>query len=292
MARRTIVLVVALLLAAIAAFAVWQFLTNVQEEAEADLELVPVYRAQDFIAEGLEGDLIISQGRAVESQEELRFVPVNAITNEDQLRQALSGRVAAGPISQNSILTADQWVALTVDVKPLAESIPVGKQAMTILVDDERGVNGFIQPGDRVNLIVTIDVELRFEDTTTTGQDFTDGAPTEPEEQRESKTLTRYVLQGIPVLAVGRDIRPEEDAEANVVVPDPVTGEEETVDLQIGLLTLEVTPEQAEKLAYSYENASVWLTLVPTDFFEVETEGVTIDNLFDDLGILEGLIEP
>jgi Flp pilus assembly protein CpaB len=44
--------------------------------------------------------------------------------------------------------------------------------------------------------------------------------------------------------------------------------------------TLEVTPEQAERIAYAFENGSIWLTLVPEDFVEVETSGVIIDNLF------------
>ena len=52
-----------------------------------------------------------------------------------------------------------------------------------------------------------------------------------------------------------------------------------------------MTPEQAERLAYSFENGSVWLTLVPEDFVEVRTEGVTIDNLYEDLGILEQYFE-
>ena len=41
-----------------------------------------------------------------------------------------------------------------------------------------------------------------------------------------------------------------------------------------------MTPEQAERIAYATENGSVWLTLVPGDFVEVETTGVTTLNLF------------
>jgi hypothetical protein len=46
------------------------------------------------------------------------------------------------------------------------------------------------------------------------------------------------------------------------------------------VFTLEVTPEQAERIAFSFEGASVWMTLVPADFVEVDTEGITLDNLF------------
>ncbi len=291
MARRTIVLVVALVLAGVAAFSVWRFLNNIEADVLADVQLVTVYRARDFIAEGTEGSLIRSQGRFEESEEERRFVPENSITSADQLELALSNRVAAGPVSARQILTADQWVQVTIEVNPLASEIEPGMQAMTISVDDEKGVNGFVEPGDRINLVLTIDVELILEGENgpAIGNDFEEeGAGQPAQEKRETKTLTRIVLQGLEVLAVGRDVRPDDEAPPEVTVVDPTAGDQ-TPDqvVQLGLLTLEVTPEQAERLAYSFENGSVWLTLVPEDFVEVRTEGVTIDNLYEDLGILE-----
>ncbi|MDH3500326.1 MAG: RcpC/CpaB family pilus assembly protein, partial [Acidimicrobiia bacterium] len=177
MARRTIVLVVALLLAAIAAFAVWQFLQNVEDEAREGLELVTVYQSRDFIGEGLEGDLILSQQRAVPVDILRESVPQNAISTEQDLNLVLSGRVAAGPISAGQVLTADQWVVITSSVQPLVDSIPAGKQAMTISVDGERGVNGFVRPGDRINVLLTLEVEVLTTGTatTTTGGDFVEG---------------------------------------------------------------------------------------------------------------------
>jgi len=46
------------------------------------------------------------------------------------------------------------------------------------------------------------------------------------------------------------------------------------------VFTLEVTPDQAERIVYAFDHGSIWLTLVPEDFVEIETDGVTIDNLF------------
>jgi hypothetical protein len=57
----------------------------------------------------------------------------------------------------------------------------------------------------------------------------------------------------------------------------PVAPEEQVFETTF---TLEVTPEQAERIAFSFENGSVWMTLVPADFIEVDTEGVTIETLF------------
>ena len=38
--------------------------------------------------------------------------------------------------------------------------IDAGKQALTISPGDVQGVNGFAQPGDHVNVIVTVDIEF------------------------------------------------------------------------------------------------------------------------------------
>lgn len=284
MGRRTLVLIVALLLAAVAAYALWQFMSNVQSDAEAKLEYRTVYRAADQIAEGTEGSLVLSQERAVESKEETQFLPANAIGTPEELQQVLTGRVAAGPISQGQILTSDQWVALTAEIKPLAERIPEGKQAITISVDSVRGVNGFIEPGDRINLIVTLQsVVADFAQSSVDS-----GTPLTPEElaaleaQINQGTISRFVMQGLPVLAVGSEIRSDSESDQTVTVTTAATAEggDQTQTQQRGVLTLEVTPEEAERLVFTFENGSVWLTLVPADFVPVPTTGVTRDDLF------------
>lgn len=284
MGRRTLVLIVALLLAGIAAFAVWQFLSNVEEEKEAELLLRAVYRVSGgTITEGTEGSLVLSQERAVLSDEETRFLPDNAIGSLEQLTATLTGRVAAGPISNNSILTVDQWVELTADIKPLAERIPEGKQAITIGVDNIQGVNGFIEAGDRINIIVTLTAPIEQ-----IAEDVIASETLTPEELKalqaelEQGIISRFVLQGLPVLAVGSEIRADEEADQTVTVTTvPVEGEEAAQQIQTGILTLEVTPEEAERIAYTFATGTVWLTLVPEDFVPVATDGITRENLFD-----------
>ncbi len=202
----------------------------------------------------------------------------------------LTDRVAAGPIAAGSILNESQWAAITVNVVPLAEEIPSGKQAMTISTDNIRGINGFVEPGDRVNMIITIDIpeDLLPDELSGIAQPAApvEGAPA-GEATVAAVTYTRFVLQGLPVMATGRDIRPEEGAPETVEVDPETTGdttpEGEPVEEELGndtTFTLEVSPEQAERIAYATENGSIWLTLVPGDFVEVETTGVTTLNLF------------
>ncbi len=297
MGRRTLVLVVALLLAFLAAYAVWQVLSNAEEEAEAGLELVDVYRAATFIPEGAEGTLADQNQQFELSKEETRFLPVNSITTQEQLDELVRGKVAAGPISQGQILTSDQWVEITIDIRPLADVIPQNKQAITITAGGDRGVNAFIQAGDRVNLIVTTTIEVIGESAVTGVLDEITPEEQANEEQAadeaapegESVQFTRFVLQGIPVLAVGKTIIPDEDA-PQTVDATPSDGETEVVqDATLNLLTLEVTPDQAERIVFAHEVGSVWLTLVPEDFVPARTEGVVIENLFEDFGILTTL---
>lgn len=292
MGRRAIVLLVALILAGLAAWAVWNFLDGIKADAEGDQEQVTVFRSDELIAEGADGSILLSsQSALVEGLEEKVDLPVDAITSQEQLNAVLAGRVAAGPISANAILTVSQWTEITVDIIPLSDIIPSGKQAISIGMDEIRGVNGYVEAGDRINLIVTLDIaaDVIPADFPTLAPDPGTGGEGQTGTEPETITITytRYVLQGIPVLAVGRDLRPDEDAPPVVTVtPDPTTtpGEEGvTPEEDMGNSTtfvLEVTPEQAETLAFAFENGSMWMTLVPEDFVEVETNGVIIDTLF------------
>jgi Flp pilus assembly protein CpaB len=288
MGRRAIVLLVALILAGLAAWAVWNFLDGIRSDAEADQVQVTVFRATEPIAEGADGAILLSgEDLLAESTEETIDLPADAITTQEQLNSILTGRVAAGPISQNAIITVSQWTEVTVDVTPLSELIPSGKQAITIGLDNIRGVNGFVEAGDRVNLIVTLDIQADVIPADFPTLDPDTGTETPGEEETVTVTYTRYVLQGLPVLAVGRDIRPDEDA-PTVIDVEPAPGTEGTVDGEateedLGndtVFVLEVTPEEAERLTFAFENGSMWMTLVPEDFVAVETNGVIIDTLF------------
>jgi len=288
MGRRAIVLLVALILAGLAAWAVWNFLDGVRSEAEKDQVQVTVFRTGQPVAEGADGAILLSgQDLIVESTEEQVDLPADAITTEEELNSILTGRVAAGPISQNAILTRSQWTEVTIDITPLSELIPSGKQAITIGMDNIRGVNGFVEAGDRVNLIITVDIQAEFIPADFPTLDPDTGTEVPGEEESITVTYTRYVLQGLPVLAVGRAIRPDDDAPTVIdVEPAPGTGtgvEGEPAEEDLGndtVFTIEVTPEEAERLAFAFENGSIWMTLVPGDFVAVETNGVILDTLF------------
>jgi Flp pilus assembly protein CpaB len=330
MGRRAIVLLVALILAGLAAWAVWNFLENVRSDAEADREKAVVFVAgSGGISEGADGSILVSaynsEGQCQNTElplaevtcqikvdlDEVEDLPADAITArpnetvnveddlqqliadaESQLNAVLSGKVAAGPISEGSILTAAQWTEVTVDVVPLSDQIPSGKQALTVSTGNVQGVNGFVEAGDHINMIITLDIEFDL-----LNLDSPLALPDEPQIDPETGepitgtdgepftvTISRFVMQDIPVMAVGQEVRPDPDAPETVeVTPTTVAGQAEGEPAVGGnetTFTLEVTPEQAERIVFAFQNGAIWLTLVPEDFVEVETNGVTIDNLF------------
>jgi pilus assembly protein CpaB len=96
---------------------------------------------------------------------------------------------------------------------------------MTVKVDDVVGVSGFIQPGALVDVVVVI----------------------EPNDHTSSQgPVSKIVLQNIKVLANGQNIdQPKNEREAN----------------SVKAVTLQVTPDQAEKLALASTEGKLQLVM-------------------------------
>src|SRR5690606_31722463 len=99
-----------------------------------------------------------------------------------------------------------------------------------------------------------------------------------------------FVLQNLKVLATGTEVVGLAEGPQNVTVEgevgaETVTGQQEgtvqesdPAEAQSSTIyTLEVDPNQAERLVYAVEQGSIYLTLAPDDNQEVATRGVKID---------------
>jgi pilus assembly protein CpaB len=119
--------------------------------------------------------------------------------------------------------------------------IPEGMRAVSVKVDEVIGVAGFVLPGTRVDVLVTI----------STNADNDEAA-------------TRVILQNVQALAAGQTIQKNANGE-----PQTAT-----------VITLLVTPEQAEKLTLAATEGQIQLALRNTlDMAEVETEGIQAARL-------------
>jgi pilus assembly protein CpaB len=105
----------------------------------------------------------------------------------------------------------------------LPAAIPEGMRAISVRVDDVVSVAGFTMPGTMVDVLVTGDV----------------GAG------GNGNSVTRNILEDVRVLAAGQQIQQDKD------------GKPQTV----GVVTLLVDPEQANKLAMASVNGKIQLSL-------------------------------
>ena len=157
--------------------------------------------------------------------------------------EKLAGRVAVMNIGAREPIT-EARLAPEGTAAGLAAVIPEGYRAMTVKVDDAAGISGFIMPGTMVDVVVTID-------------------PREGSGMQDP--ISKIVLQNIKVLANGQNIdKPENEREAN----------------SVKAVTLQVTPEQAEKLALASSEGKLQLMMRnQVDQGDEQTKGINKRSL-------------
>jgi pilus assembly protein CpaB len=248
-AGKTVAVVLALLLALGATIAIFLYVRGIEERAFEDAELVEIFVAQGPIEAGTSATDAGDAGLIARETAPRGNVPPGAIATLDQI----DGLIAVDPILTGEILLRERW-GTTEDVEAAFE-IPEGFEALAVRVGMPPGVADFIRAGDLVSLIATLE---------TPGATTTDAEGNVTEEPGEVRT--QYLLQGIEVLAVGRQTVAPEDDQALI---DSV------------LLTVALQPEDAERVVFAIENASLYFTLLPDGADPQDTPGRTIDDLFN-----------
>lgn len=128
----------------------------------------------------------------------------------------------------------------------LSAVISQGNRAMTVRVNDVVGVAGFALPGNYVDIVVNTDDETA-------------------KAENVNKSISKIVLEHILVLAVAQE-----------------QGRDETKPKVVNAVTLEVSPEQAEKLDLARSVGSLSLVLRnQIDTSLVTTTGSTKKNLLN-----------
>ena len=134
-------------------------------------------------------------------------VPPQAFSQAD----VLVGRILAQPLAANEPVTGLRLVDENARASGVSAMIAPGQRAMTVRGNEVMGLAGFIRPGDRVDVLVTL----------MTGD-------------RSDKPITKLVLENTLVLATGQEFTPSPDG-----------GKPMPVDTY----TLELTPEESETMA-------------------------------------------
>jgi len=165
--------------------------------------------------------------------------------------QNLVGRTIIYPIKFDEPILESRLSPLTTKDGGVAVLIGEGKRAMAVKVDKIVGVSGFIYPRHRVDVLVS----LREKDA---------GKRTGP--------VTKTVLENIQVLAVGTQMAVEATPDKN--------GKKNEKAVPVDVITLEVSPEEGEKLALAATEGKIQLALRNCNNTEsISTKGITIPDL-------------
>ncbi len=180
--------------------------------------------------------------------------------------------------------------------------IPPGHRAMTILVTENKGVGGFVKPGNRVDIIGTFKIEISEASQEALAKK--NGPLLE-----ESIDVTQTILQNVQVLAIAQEMYekksdieaglqgdPEKKKEAgNKKDADP----EVTKAKVVSSVTLAVTPEQAEKLAFADTKGDLRLALRPENEDEEKqllgafsADVVPLQNIFEKVNQIASGFDP
>jgi len=170
------------------------------------------------------------------------------------------GQVAAAPIKKGEQILTTKLLTPGPDTG-IALQVAPGKRAVSIPIDEVRGIAKLIRPGDRIDLVAALDVGKG------------------PNARRE----VSYLMQDIPVLATGINVVNniprtfEVDPSGKSVIQSNLSG-----DTKFTTVTLEVDPKQAQDLVYltSTQPGNLFMVLRnPNDRAQVRYPASNMDTI-------------
>ena len=213
-----IVLALAVLLGAVAVIGVRALLQSNQqpvvtaEPAQVNTTVVVARSALEFGTE-IEPELLREIPWAASERPEGSFATINEVLNGER-------RVALRPVAPGELILKDK-ISGYGGRATLSQIIEEGMRAVTIRINDVSGAGGFILPGDRVDVLSTI----------------------QPTKDRID-TLTNILLEDVRVLAI-----------------DQIASETQEGAVVAKAATLEVDPEDAQRIALASTIGTLSLTL-------------------------------
>ena len=256
MRTKAIIIVIALVLAGIATALAVNYVNSARSEVAASSEPIEVLVAQEDIPRGLSAEELIAKEMIVLEEVPQRYVAADAISSA----RAIEGQVLNTPLSKGEQVTSARFSVPS--SAGLAYSVPSDQVAIAIPVDEVRGISRLVRPGDRVAVFVTLE----------NGPDAT-----------EEGDITRLLLPEAKVVAMGGTLTSEQ-APSTADTEGNGGGAFATADEQTDaprVMTLSVTPVDAEKLVFAQETGKVWLALLPATAQEAPTApGRSLQTLF------------
>ena len=170
----------------------------------------------------------------------------NPVPGSFEKVEAVVNRGLIAPALENEPLTEGKLAPLEAGAG-LPPSIPPGMRAMSVKVDEVIGVAGFVVPGTRVDLVVTL-------------------RPNSANGAQQQEPMSRTVLSNVLVLTAGTKLDQEMAKDDK---PQKST-----------VVTLAVLPQDAERIALASSEGKISLALRnPLDTAPTETPGIQVTAL-------------
>jgi pilus assembly protein CpaB len=244
MGRRTVLLIVAALIAALGTSMLFVYVRGADSRAEASQEPVQVLKAVARINAGETMADALSEGKVQKGTVPRKQVLAGAVDSAT----GMENDVALGVIYPNEQIITAKFGAAG-DQSTL--TIPDGNLAISVNLSDTGRVAGFVSPGANVAIF----------------------ASTSEEGAKKSPDRTRLLLAKVPVIAVG-------DTTVISKTTTDAAGAQTTEQLPKTLFTLSVNQDQAEKVMFASTHGELTFGLLNDTSKVTPGPGVTSTNLF------------
>lgn len=249
--RRVVIVVAAVVFAVIAFIGNLLYLRSADTRAHKNAQLVNAYVIMTPIAKGTSGQSVIDQKMVGIKKVPQSVKPSSATVNLDSLRKL----VAVSNLPAGQFLVDGQFASAATTQSTFTQRIPDGQVAVSISVDQMHAVAGFVQPGDKVNVLVY-------------GKDPS---------SKDDRPTVRVLYQNVNVLGVGATpaLQPGE-TQADVKTDASKAGS----SAPSSLITLAVPLDAAERIVLPASGANgsiIYLTLVSPESTATPQQPPTFD---------------
>lgn len=287
MARRALIIVIALALAVAGTWIILTWVDSATERALEPVELVEVLVAINPIPEGTPADELVLD----EDVELLEVLARSQIPGAIVALDDIGGLVADVDIVAGEQLTTQRWVDPATKFASLLPDVevPEGFLEIAFSFSDPQFVGGKPVPGDYVAFIAT------FEPFTILPTAIEPGAfdnfddlfaiiqPSETPTDEEAPELTEFQTPNTTHIMFHKllvtNVQFQEppvlvDEEGNRVEPDP------RAEPGVTIVTFAAPAPDIERMVFTHEFGRIWLALEPIDAPESGTDFITRGNVF------------
>jgi pilus assembly protein CpaB len=246
MQSRVLAVLVAVVLALVATAALVVYVNGADRRAISEQQPTLVWVAAKAIPAGTSGVNASNTGLIRQEAVPKKNVVPGAVVALSQIQN----RYAAVNIVAGEQLLQGRWVGAEDVAGGRLLDIQSGYQALSIGLDMTRQVAGFVTPGDKVALVLTM---------SRSGSDEGEGR------------RSQFLLQDVQVLAVGATALANASSQGGNR-PNQGRSPESAI-------TLAVRDNQVERVVYAAENGSIYMTLMAPDGKKAPSVGVTAANV-------------